>query len=109
MRETFGQRMIFHGMLLFLIGLLMGAIILFAESPITAVAGHVGALMTATFMIAVGAIWERFSLSHRAAAIAFWTLVYTGYANAIGVTLAALWGAGQALPIAAAGGHAPAG
>ena len=98
--------MIFHGMLLFLIGLLMGAIILVAESPITAIAGHVGALMTATFMIAVGAIWDRFSLSPRAAAAAFWTLVYSGYANAVGVTLAALWGAGQALPIAAAGSHA---
>jgi|SRR5580700_926422 hydroxylaminobenzene mutase len=106
MSDTFGRRMIFQGMLLFLIGLLMGPIILIAESPITAVAGHVGALMTATFMIAVGAIWERFSLSPQAAAIAFWTLVYSAYANAIGVTLAALWGAGQALPIAAAGSHA---
>ncbi|HLI80507.1 MAG TPA: hypothetical protein VKV03_11025 [Candidatus Binataceae bacterium] len=106
MRKDFGQRMIFYGMLLFLIGLLMGATILFAKNPITAIAGHVGALLTATFMIAVGAIWDRFSLSPRAAAAALWTLVYSGYANAIGVTLAAFWGAGQALPIAAAGNHA---
>src|ERR1700733_2178361 len=106
MGETVGRRMIFHGMLLFLIGLLMGAVIVFGKSPMAALAGHVGALMTATFMIVVGAIWDRFSLSHRAELVAFWALVYSGYATAIGTTLASLWGAGQAMPIAAAGSHA---
>ena len=108
MRNELGNRMIFHGMLLFLIGLLMGAEILLAKSPMTALAGHVGALMTATFMIAIGAIWDRFRLSLGAAATAFWLLLYSGYANALGFILGAIWGASHAVPIAAAGHEASA-
>jgi hydroxylaminobenzene mutase len=56
---THGQRrLIWHGMFLFLLGLLIG----FAEgqviNPRMALAAHLEGLMNGTFLIALGAVWQ---------------------------------------------------
>ena len=75
------RRLIWHGMLLFLLGLLVG----FAEAqlanPRMGLAAHLEDLMNGTFLITVGAVWPFITLSSRVAALAFWTVLYGAYAN----------------------------
>src|SRR6266853_112268 len=101
-----GRRMIFHGLLLFLLGLLLGVFVPIVVAPRVALSGHVGTLMTAIFMMAAGIIWDRTSLSPTANAVGFWSLLYGGYGSLAGFTLAAIWGASHAAPIAGAGHEA---
>ena len=65
---TEGQRrLIWHGMFLFLLGLLVG----FAEGQVTnprmGLAAHLEGLMNGTFLIALGAVWPFVRLSMRLA------------------------------------------
>jgi (hydroxyamino)benzene mutase len=97
------RRLMFHGMILFLLGLLTG----FAEQHFTNVrmglAAHLEGLMNGTFLVAIGAIWPHVRLSPRTAAIAFWTLLYGTYVNWFMTALAAVFGTGALSPITAPG------
>jgi hydroxylaminobenzene mutase len=70
------RRLMFHGMCLFVLGLLTG----FAEQHFANVrmglAAHLEGLMNGTFLIALGAIWPQVRLSPLTTTIAFWTVLY---------------------------------
>jgi len=93
----------FHGMFLFVLGLLTG----FAEQHFANVrmglAAHLEGLMNGTFLIALGAIWTHVRLSPVTKTIAFWTGLYGAYVNWIITLLAAVVGTGALSPITAAG------
>lgn len=97
------RRLMFHGMLLFLFGLLTG----FAEQHFANVrmglAAHLEGVMNGTFLIAVGAIWTHVELPPRATAVAYWTLLYGTYANWLITMLAAVFGTAALSPITGAG------
>ena len=65
------RRLMFHGMCLFVLGLLTG----FAELHFTNVrmglAAHLEGVMNGTFLIALGAIWPHVRLSRAATTVAF--------------------------------------
>jgi hydroxylaminobenzene mutase len=102
------RRLIWHGMVLFLLGLLVG----FAEgqvaNPRMGLAAHLEGLMNGTFLIALGAIWPFVKLSPTLTTLAFWTVLYGTYANLIVTTLAAILGASSMSPITGAGHSAAA-
>ena len=100
---NYRQRLLFHGMALFLIGLLTGL----AEQHFTNVrmglAAHLEGVMNGTFLLAVGAIWNEVRLPPRANVIAYWTLLGGTYGNWAVTTMAAILGTAALSPISAAG------
>jgi hydroxylaminobenzene mutase len=93
----------FHGMGLFVLGLLTG----FAEQHFANVrmglAAHLEGLMNGIFLVALGAIWPHVRLSPRLAVIAYWTVLYGTYANWLITILAAIFGTAALSPITGAG------
>jgi (hydroxyamino)benzene mutase len=102
------RRLMWHGMFLFLIGLLTG----FAETHFANVrmglAAHLEGVMNGTFLVALGAVWNDVRLAARAKTIAFWTALYGTYVNWFITLLAAVFGTGALSPVTAAGRSAPA-
>jgi len=101
--ETANRRLMFHGMCLFLLGLLTG----FAEQHFANVrmglAAHLEGVMNGTFLVALGAIWTEVRLSPPANAVAFWTALYGTYVNWVVTVLAAAFGTAALSPITGAG------
>jgi hydroxylaminobenzene mutase len=102
------RRLMWHGMFLFLIGLLTG----FSETHFANVrmglAAHLEGVMNGTFLVALGAVWNDVRLAPRTKTIAFWTALYGTYVNWFITTLAAVLGTGALSPVTAAGRSAPA-
>ena len=97
------RRLMWHGMLLFLIGLLTG----FAEQHFANIrmglAAHLEGVMNGTFLLALGAAWPEVRLSPAIKATAYWTVLYGTYANWLMTTLAAVFGTAALSPITGAG------
>jgi (hydroxyamino)benzene mutase len=106
--ETANRRLMWHGMLLFLLGLFTG----FAEPHFTNVrmglAAHLEGVMNGILLLALGAIWPHVRLGRNAQAAAFWTALYSAYANWLLTTLAAIFGTGALSPVTAPGFRAQA-
>jgi hydroxylaminobenzene mutase len=99
-----GHRLIQLGALLFLLTSLEGLFIQSFPVPALGRSVHTLAAMSGVVLIALGLIWPRLRLSQTAAAIAFWTLLYSTAATLLIFVLAALMGAGGSIiPIAAQG------
>jgi hydroxylaminobenzene mutase len=101
--EHTNRRLMWHGMCLFLLGLLTG----FAEQRFANVrmglAAHLEGVMNGTFLVALGAIWTEVRLPPPTKAIAYWTALYGTYVNWLVTTLAAVLGTAALSPISAAG------
>jgi hydroxylaminobenzene mutase len=101
--EGTNRRLMWHGMCLFLIGLVTG----FAEQRFAnmrmGLAAHLEGVMNGTFLVALGAAWTEVRLSPRTKAIAYWTALYGTYGNWVVTTLAAGFGTAALSPIT--GGH----
>ena len=101
--ENPNRRLMWHGMLLFLLGLVTG----FAEPRFANIrmglAAHLEGVMNGTFLIALGAIWNEVQLPSPAKTVAYWTLLYGTYVNWFVTTLAAVFGTAALSPITAVG------
>src|SRR3981189_2356041 len=101
--EDARRRLMWHGMFLFLLGLITG----FVEQRFTNVrmglAAHLEGVMNGTFLVALGAIWAEVKLPPVSKAIAYWTALYGTYVNWLVTTLAAAFGTAALSPITAAG------
>lgn len=101
--ENTKRRLIWHGMLLFLLGLITGLIVQQLSNPRMGIAAHLEGVMNGTFLIVIGAIWTEIRLSPKLKTTAYWSLLYGTYLN-WGVTLgAAILGTNALTPIAGAG------
>jgi hydroxylaminobenzene mutase len=94
-----GRRLVWHGVLLFLLGLLAGTAVSAMANPRMGLSAHVGALLNGTFLIALGAAWDRTELSARAETAALWLLLFGSYGGSLGVLLAAVLGTRESTPI----------
>jgi (hydroxyamino)benzene mutase len=102
------RRLLFHGMALFLIGLLTGLLEQHFSNVRMALAAHLEGVMNGTFLLAVGAIWSEVRLPPRAGVAAYWALLCGTYGNWAVTTLAGILGTGALSPVTAAGhGAAP--
>jgi (hydroxyamino)benzene mutase len=97
------RSLMWHGMCLFVIGLLTG----FAEQHFANVrmglAAHLEGVMNGTFLLALGAVWNEVRLSPPIKAGAFWSALYGTYGNWLVTTLAATFGTAALSPITGAG------
>ena len=101
--EGTNRRLMWHGMCLFLLGLLTG----FVESRFTnmrmGLAAHLEGVMNGIFLVALGAVWTNVRLSPPVKTIAYWLALYSTYGNWFVTTLAATFGTAALSPITGAG------
>lgn len=101
--ETISRRLVFHGMILFLLGLLTGFVIPMVANPRMGVAAHLEGVMNGTFLVALAYGWTKTSLGPRVSAAGFWLALYGTYFNWFFVLLGAAWGAHALSPVSGEG------
>jgi hydroxylaminobenzene mutase len=97
------RQLLWHGILLFLLGLIVGFIEQKFANPRMGLAAHLEGLMNGTFLIALGAIWTEVILSARLKATAYWGALYGTYGNWAITSFAAAFGTAAMTPITASG------
>ncbi len=101
--QSTGRRLLWHGMVLFLLGLLTGL----AEQQFANIrmglAAHLEGLMNGIFLLALGGCWSQVRLPAHLERAAFVALLLGTYGNWATTTLAAALGTAAMSPITAAG------
>ncbi|HEX6861570.1 MAG TPA: hydrogenase [Thermoanaerobaculia bacterium] len=98
-----GRRLLWHGMALFVLGLLTGLAQGAFKNPRMGLAAHLEGIMNGTFLLALGGVWSKVQLSARLQSAAYWTALCGTYGNWLVTTLAAIFGTAAMTPIASAG------
>jgi len=101
-RET-RRRLFWHGVFLFLLGLLAGVAVPAFANPRMGLAAHLAGVMSGTFLAVLGALWGELRLSPRMTAVAFWLVLYGMYVGWAAVLLAAVFDTSMLTPMAGAG------
>ena len=96
------RSLLWHGMFLFLLGLLTGLVEEQFSNPRMGLAAHLEGLMNGIFLVAVGAVWMEVRLSPRLTAGAYWSTLYGTYVNRAVTVLAAVFGTTSLSPITGA-------
>ena len=94
------NKLIFLGLVLFLLGLIVGLFVPAMANPRMALSAHLEGLMNGMFLMILGLIWTRLVLSKSLLTVTFWLLVYGSFANLTAVVIAAVTGFGRMMPIA---------
>jgi len=97
--EDTPRRLMWHGMFLFLLGLLTGFLEPHFVNPRMGLASHLEGVMNGIFLLALGGAWSRVRLGPVAGAVAFWAVLYSAYVNWLMTCLAALWGTAALSPL----------
>lgn len=96
------RRMLQHGVLLLLIGLLTGVAVPVLSVPRLGVSAHILGVLGGVLLIVLGLLWPQVRLTPRSAGLGFWLALYPLYAGWLMPLLGAVWGAGGTmLPLAA--------
>jgi hydroxylaminobenzene mutase len=98
-----GKKLIFWGALLFLIGLMQGALIPYFTNPRMALSAHLTAVQSGMAVIIFGLLWELLSVPEKWKNLAYYANIVGMYLVWFAITLAAIVGASRALPIAGSG------
>jgi len=100
--SQYDHRLVSHGVILFLLGLLTGFGIPAMENPRMGLSSHLEAIMNGMFLMLLGCIWHRLRLKAGTQRWTYRIALFGTYANWMTTFLAAVWGAGGAMmPIAA--------
>ena len=94
------DRLIFFGLLLFLVGLLIGLFVHQMKNPRMALSAHLEGIMNGMFLMILGLIWKRLLLSKSQLTITYWLVIYGTLTNILAVLIAAVTGFGKMMPIA---------
>lgn len=97
------RRLLWHGMFLFLLGLVTGLAETSFSNIRMGLAAHLEGVMNGTFLLALGAVWAEVRLDARLKVVAYWAVLYGTYANWAFTTLAAVFGTGALSPVTAPG------
>ena len=95
----YARRLAFHGMVLFVLGLLIGIVVPNVTNPRMGLSAHVGTVMNGAFLVALAAVWTWVTLAPRSGAVAYWLTVVGSYAGCLFLFLAAAWGTSRSTPI----------
>lgn len=98
-----GAQLIFIGIVLFLAGLLQGALIPKVKNSRMALSGHLTAVQCAMALAILGVMWSLVELPALAAIFAAYGCAFGFVFIWLGITVASVTGASKALPIAGAG------
>src|SRR5258708_1211014 len=93
------RKLIWHGMFLFLLGLLTGFVETKFANPRMGLAAHLEGVMNGTFLIALGAVWMEVRLPLKVKATAYWSALYGAYVNWVATALGQAWGFGGLSPM----------
>ena len=91
------HRLLQIGVALFLFTSFEGFAIPYFALPIVGRSVHMLSALFGLILLAFGVIWPRLRLGAAPSRIAFWFLVYSGFAITTAFLLAATWGAGQSV------------
>ena len=94
---------ILAGAILFLLGLIEGALVQSFLNPRMALSAHLTAVQSGMALMIFGLVWRWVALPSLWSAMARWSVAAGIYALWFGLTLSAATGAGDSLPIAGAG------
>lgn len=97
------HRLLWHGVFLFLVGLLTGFAVPLLTNPRMGLSAHLEGVVNGLFLLVLGLIWERLILSARPRLFLFWLAIYGAYANWFTTILAAILGTSRRTPIAGVG------
>jgi (hydroxyamino)benzene mutase len=97
------RRLLWHGMFLFLLGLLTGFVEQKFSNPRMGLAAHLEGVMNGIFLVALGAVWTEVKLAVRWKVATYWGALFSTYANWAVTTLAASFGTAALSPVTAAG------
>jgi (hydroxyamino)benzene mutase len=100
------RRLLWHGMFLFLLGLITGLIEPQSHNLRMGLAAHLEGVMNGIFLVALGSAWGEVRMSASLKAAAFWCALYGTYANWLVTTWAAAVGTAALSPITGAGQRA---
>lgn len=89
-----------HGFILIALALVFGIFIPTMEVPRLGLSAHTIGVLSGVLLIALGAIWQQFSLSVHQLRLMCWAWLYSSYANWLGCLIGAIFGAGNATPVA---------
>lgn len=98
-----GRRLLQLGVTLFLLGLLTGFAIPLMSNPRMGLSSHLEGVLNGMFLVILGLLWDRLRLGTFARTTAVLLAIYGTFANWGATLLAAVWGAGETMPIAGAG------
>lgn len=101
--SQYRHRLLWHGLFLFLVGLLTGFAVPLLTNPRMGLSAHLEGVMNGIFLLVLGLLWEWFVLSARPRLFLFWLAVYGAYANWFTTVLAAILGTSRRTPIAGVG------
>ena len=101
--EDSKRRLLWHGMLLFLLGLLTGFVEQKFNNPRMGLAAHLEGVMNGTFLVVLGAVWVEVRMGPQLTRVAYWSALYGTYVNWAVTTLAAIFGTAALSPLTAAG------
>ena len=108
LKQKQSNRLIYLGVLLFLLGLIVGLIVPLFANPRMGVSSHLEGVMNGMFLIILGLIWNKIALSSKWLKISFWLAIYGTFVNWLGILIAATFDAGEMLGIVAGGKKGPA-
>src|SRR5689334_17009581 len=95
--DAISRRLWWHGLVVFLLGLISGVLALSAtpvfNSPRMALSSHLVGITTGMFVLITGLLVNRLRLSPRQLHVLFFTSIYGAYGNWLGSILLALFGA----------------
>jgi hydroxylaminobenzene mutase len=89
-----------HGLVLIALALIFGIFIPSMEVPRLGLSAHTIGVLSGVLLIALGAVWQQFSLSARQLLVMYWAWLYSSYANWLGSLVGAIFGAGNTTPVA---------
>jgi len=92
-----------HGMLLFLLGLITGLLEQRFTNVRMGLAAHLEGVMNGILLLALGAAWNEVRLPHPVKVTAYWAALYGTYANWLVTSMAAAFGTAANSPITSAG------
>jgi len=101
--KTQSNRLIYFGVLLFLLGLIVGLIVPILANPRLGVSSHIEGVLNGMFLIILGLIWNKIILSEKWMTITFWLAIYGTFMNWFGILVAAIFNGGRMLGIMAEG------
>ena len=101
--DDYKRRLLWHGMFLFLLGLLTGLVEQQFHNVRMGLAAHLEGVMNGIFLVALGAAWPEVRLAQGLRTAAYWSALYGTYVNWLVTTLAASFGTAAMSPITAAG------
>ena len=93
------RRLAYHGMLLFVVGLVMGIFAPHVANPRIGLSAHTGTLLNGAFLVALAAVWQWVRLAPRMAVGAYWLTVAGSWVSCLALFAAGVLATKESLPI----------